>query len=76
MEADMQAGFFERGGGDSFEIAISMGHTGNAVSNGDWFTLKDGQFGWSVVPEPSTFVLSVLGLFGFVTHGRRRRTRS
>jgi len=77
MTVSLDAGFFERGGGDSFEIAISMGHNGNAVAdNGDWLTLKDGAFGWSVVPEPSTFVLSALGLFGFAAPGWRRHRRS
>ena len=73
MTVDLDASFFERGGGDSFEIALSEGHNGNNVRNGDFFTLKEGQFGWTVIPEPSTFVLAALGLLGLLGCGRRRR---
>ena len=73
MTVDLDASFFERAGGDSFEIAISEGHNGNNVRNGDWLTLKEGQYGWSVIPEPSTFVLAALGLLGLLGFGRRRR---
>ncbi len=39
---------FERGGGDSFEVAIRAGHHNNAVSAADWTLLSDGALGWSV----------------------------
>ncbi len=64
MVAEIEAIMFERGGGDSFEIAIAQGHMGNGVSNtGEWVTLRDGALGWSVVPEPSTWMLAMIGLF-------------
>jgi hypothetical protein len=74
LSAVIEAGMFERGGGDSFEIAIAPGHLGNAVANdGTWLLLEEGAHGWSAIPEPSTLILSVFALVGLLSVRRRRR---
>ena len=42
---------FERGGADSFEVAIRAGHHDNQVDMEDWALLQDGALGWTVVHE-------------------------
>ncbi len=71
----IEAVMFERGGGDSFEIAISAGHNGNSVVNDTttWHILADGTLGWTAIPEPSTLVLGLIGLVGLLAVGLRRR---
>lgn len=70
----LEAFFFERGGGDSFEIMIKAGNDTGMGGPGDgWVLLADGvfgiQLGLQVVPEPSTILLwsllAVLGIFGW-----------
>jgi MYXO-CTERM domain-containing protein len=70
--------FFERGGGDSFEIFIKQGSdTGMGGPNDGWVLLQDGVFGIRVtepqvggVPEPATALLGIIGLGAL---GMRRR---
>lgn len=67
----LDALFFERAGGDAFEIAIAQ----NALAGfnaTDFTTLSHGQLGWSVVPEPSTALLLLAGMAGLA--GWRRGT--
>ncbi len=74
VDTMIDAIMFERGGGDSFEIAISDGHRGNGVTNDQsWHTLADGTLGWTAVPEPSTMALGLTGLIGLLVVGLRRR---
>jgi hypothetical protein len=40
--------FYERGGGDSFEIAIISGRNSGNPSTNTWSLLEDGALGWSV----------------------------
>jgi len=75
--AMLDAFFFERGSGDSFEISIAPGaHTG---FNDNFMLLEDGMFGWVVsqselrfVPEPSTMLLLAGGLLAVARRRRRR----
>ncbi|MDP6047675.1 MAG: hypothetical protein QGG25_18840, partial [Phycisphaerae bacterium] len=53
----MRSLMFERGGGDSFEIAIRSGSHGNAVNNTDWVLLQDGALGWTIPAAPITVIL-------------------
>ncbi|MEZ5324762.1 MAG: discoidin domain-containing protein [Verrucomicrobiales bacterium] len=52
LQTTVSAGFFERGGGESFELAVrdSSAGTNDAVdpANG-WELLGDGTFGWSII---------------------------
>ena len=77
---ELQGLFFERAGGDFFEISIAQGaHT--SFNTTDFFILRNGVFPGlmvaptllAVVPEPSTVVLFSLGALGLVAFGRRRR---
>ena len=70
----LDALFYERGGGDSFEISIAPGtHTD---FNDTFMLLEDGIFGWRVskdklaIPEPAT---GLLGLLAMAALGRRKR---
>ena len=40
--------FYERGGGDSFEIAIRNGHHSGNVDANNWTLLSNGSLGWTV----------------------------
>jgi hypothetical protein len=49
IRTDFEALFFERGGGDSFEVAITAGitdTTDGATIGGGWTLLTDGALGW------------------------------
>ncbi len=70
--------FFERGGGDAFEIALKAGSDTNFGGTGDgWQLLTDGVLGVrvsSAVPEPMTMLavgMSVAGLGGYIRKRRR-----
>ncbi|MCH8047409.1 MAG: hypothetical protein IID44_27235 [Planctomycetes bacterium] len=64
MTVDVDASFFERSGGDVFEITIKEGHFGNSSPiNGTWVSLRDGALGWTVQSDP---ILSDLTGNGFV----------
>ncbi len=77
---ELEGVFFERGGGDSYEISIKFGNDTGFGGPGDgWILLSDAvnqglirlsaqQF--QIVPEPTTAVLGLLGLAGLA---RRRR---
>ncbi len=54
VETAFEAGFFERGGGDSMEVAIIAGHTGNNTVNSSWSILQDDALGWEVVDTVNT----------------------
>ncbi|MEZ5303447.1 MAG: PEP-CTERM sorting domain-containing protein [Verrucomicrobiales bacterium] len=72
---NLSALFFERGGGDSFEIGIANSITTNIAN---FIPLQNGAFGavlssnaLTMVPEPSRALLLGLGLAGFVLRRRR-----
>ncbi|MCA9215930.1 MAG: PEP-CTERM sorting domain-containing protein [Planctomycetales bacterium] len=49
LETTIVGSFHERGGGDSFEIAITEGDAGSETPNpGGWELLRDGTLGWEV----------------------------
>ena len=48
ITTSLRALFYERGGGDSFEVAIRAGHFNNSVNSVDWTILEDGALGWDV----------------------------
>ena len=50
LDTTLDALQFERGGGDSFEIAIYAGHAGSAPAS--WVLLQDGAGGWTVSADP------------------------
>lgn len=72
--AELYALFFERGGGDSFEIALAEGAK-SGFNTTDFQLLYNRLHGWLVspIPEPSTALLAVLGLIGLRVRRRRRR---
>ena len=52
ITATLDSMFYERGGGDSFEIAIRQGfRNDNSVESGDYQLLSNGTFGWQVTTE-------------------------
>ena len=53
-----------------FRFAVATESTGQSLEWDD-ITIEG-----TVVPEPSTFVLTALGLLGFACHGWRRKTRA
>jgi len=68
--------FYERGGGDSYEIALAQGSQGSF--NGNFELLTDGLYGWRVaphmIPEPSTLLIwSLLAGLGIGLGWRRRK---
>ena len=73
--AELTALFFERGGGDSFEIALAQGARSGFNTN-DFQLLYSGLHGWIVsptlIPEPSTALLALLGLAGLRLRRRQR----
>lgn len=73
-EIMIDASMHERGGGDSFEVAVAQGHQGGFSGNGFYQTLAgEGEFGITVVPEPGSFALLGLGALGLIRLNRRRR---
>jgi hypothetical protein len=79
---ELDAFFYERAGGDSFEISIAPGTlTDFGQFNGDNFRLlEDGTFGWIVskapivaIPEPATVGLAIMALGALGLRARRRQ---
>lgn len=71
---NLDALFFERGGGDSFEISIKAGADtsfGGVID--DWQVLEHGVLGINLtgIPEPTTAMLGLLGVTGLVMRRRR-----
>jgi len=72
MDLNIDASMHERGGGDSFEVAVAAGDQGGFTGNGFYKTLAgQGEHGISVVPEPGANLLAAMGLFALL--GLRRR---
>lgn len=73
----LDAFFFERGGGDSFEISIKKGSDTGFGGTGDgWVPLRDGVLGIQLataIPEPLTLTLAGLAVAGLGGYVRRRR---
>ena len=44
----------------------------DVVNNDSGFMNSIDDFGFTAIPEPSTFVLTAIGLFGLLAHGHRR----
>lgn len=80
---ELQSLFFERAGGDSFEIFLARGAF-DTFNSTDFFVLRNGVFEGllvapdllAVVPEPSSILLLGLGGLGLVALQMRRIRRS
>lgn len=59
MTTELEAIFFEREGGDFFELAIAGGHESGDVDPATWQLLEDGTFGWNL-ETPATPALPEL----------------
>jgi len=81
LQTELYAFFWQRGGGDSFEIAIKQGLDTSMGGPGDgWALLTNGLLGWRVspepliIPEPSTILVwSLLAALGIGCGWRRRK---
>ncbi|MFC1759275.1 LamG-like jellyroll fold domain-containing protein [Planctomycetota bacterium] len=57
LETTITASFFERGGGDSFEIAITEGDVlDEAPNTADWELLADGVLGWEITTSAAPLI--------------------
>ncbi|MCS7306357.1 MAG: PEP-CTERM sorting domain-containing protein, partial [Thermoguttaceae bacterium] len=77
---ELQGLFFERAGGDSYEIFLAKGAF-TSFNTTDFFILRNGVFPgllvapelWMVVPEPSSLLLLALGGLCLAALARHRR---
>jgi len=70
----LDALFFDYYGGDAFEIAIAQGNVAS-FNTTDFTLLSDGTLGWTIIPEPSTGLLLLMGLAAFPAMRRRAEPR-
>jgi hypothetical protein len=79
---ELDALYYEGGGGDSGEISLARGHT-TSFNTTTFNLLQDGAFNGAValhtelasgVPEPTTVTLAMLGLGGLLMRRRRKNS--